>query len=132
MRYYEERGLIFSVRTSTNQRRFPRHALRRLAVVAAGQRIGMSLQDIGDSLAGLPTDRAPTRTEWAQMSVGWSGRVGGRIRELQALQTSLESCIGCGCLSLDRCGLFNPADAAAAEGPGSRWARRAREAGAGR
>ena len=103
--------------------------LRRLAVISAGRRTGLTLQEIGDALAPLPADRAPTRVEWAAMSTKWSLTVAGRIRELQSLQTSLDSCIGCGCLSLDRCGIFNPGDAAAQEGSGSRWERRARERG---
>ncbi len=128
VRYYEERGLIRSQRTGTNQRQFPRYVLRRLAVISAGQRMGLSLQEIGNALAVLPPDRAPTRAQWAAMSADWSAMVAARIRGLQALQTSLESCIGCGCLSLDRCGIFNPGDEAAAEGPGSRWERRSQAA----
>ncbi|MCC3272150.1 redox-sensitive transcriptional activator SoxR [Arthrobacter zhangbolii] len=127
VRYYEERGLIRSQRSSANQRRFPRHVLRRLAVISAGQRMGLSLREVGDALAVLPADRAPTRAEWSAMSADWSAMVAGRIRGLQALQQSLDSSIGCGCLSLDRCGIFNAGDEAAAEGPGSRWERRARE-----
>lgn len=131
VRYYEERGLVRSQRSSTNQRLFPRHVLRRLAVISAGQRMGLSLQEVADALAELPADRAPTRSEWAAMSAGWSRLVAARIRGLQVLQDSLDSCIGCGCLSLERCGIFNPGDEAAAEGAGSRWERRAvaREAG---
>ncbi len=125
VRYYEERGLIRSQRSSTNQRLFPRHVLRRLAVISAGQRMGLSLQEVGDALAELPADRAPSRAEWTAMSAGWSRLVAARIRGLQVLQDSLDSCIGCGCLSLERCGIFNPGDEAASEGPGSRWERRA-------
>ena len=128
VRYYEERGLIRSQRTSGNHRLFPRHTLRRLAVVAAGQVVGLTLQEIADALAELPVDRAPTQREWRRMSQQWSELVAGRIRRLEALQTSLDGCIGCGCLSLGRCTLFNPADAAAAEGPGSRWLRAAEQA----
>jgi MerR family redox-sensitive transcriptional activator SoxR len=125
IRYYEERGLIRSRRSSGNHRQFPRHTLRRLAVVAAGQVVGLSLQDIANALGELPVDRAPTQRKWRRMSQHWAELVGGRIRRLQALQTSLDGCIGCGCLSLGRCTLFNPADEAAAEGPGSRWLRAA-------
>jgi len=125
IRYYEERGLIRSQRSTGNHRQFPRHTLRRLAVVAAGQVVGLSLQEIADALAELPVDRAPTQREWRRMSRHWAELVEGRIRRLQALQTSLDGCIGCGCLSLGRCTLFNPADEAAAEGPGSRWLRAA-------
>ncbi|HEX4443277.1 MAG TPA: redox-sensitive transcriptional activator SoxR [Galbitalea sp.] len=125
VRYYEERGIIRSERTTGNQRRFPRHALRRLAVLAAGQRVGMSLAEIEEALAELPADRAPTQREWTVMSGHWATIVAARIQVLQALQTSLDGCIGCGCLSLGRCVLFNPDDAAALEGPGSRWIRAA-------
>jgi MerR family transcriptional regulator, redox-sensitive transcriptional activator SoxR len=125
VRYYEKRGIIRSERTSGNQRRFPRHALRRLAVVAAGQRVGMSLAEIEAALAELPADRAPTQREWTVMSAHWASIVEARIRVLQALQTSLDGCIGCGCLSLGRCVLLNPNDEAALEGPGSRWIRAA-------
>jgi MerR family redox-sensitive transcriptional activator SoxR len=125
VRYYEERGIIRGERTTGNQRRFPRHTLRRLAVVAAGQRVGMSLGEIGDALAELPADRAPTQREWTVMSRHWATIVAARIRILQALQVSLDGCIGCGCLSLGRCVLFNPDDEAGLEGPGSRWMRAA-------
>ena len=125
LRYYEERGLIRAQRTAGNHRQFPRHTLRRLAVVAAGQVVGLSLREIGDALAGLPVDRAPTQREWRRMSGQWAELVEVRIGRLRALQTSLDGCIGCGCLSLGRCTLFNPADEAAAEGPGSRWLRAA-------
>lgn len=121
IRYYEERGLIRSQRSAGNHRQFPRHTLRRLAVVV----VGLSLQEIADALAELPVDRAPTQREWRWMSRHWAELVEGRLRRLQALQTSLDGCIGCGCLSLGRCTLFNPADEAAAEGPGSRWLRAA-------
>lgn len=129
IRYYEERGLIRSTRSVGNHRQFPRHVLRRLAVVAAGQVVGLSLQEIANALAALPTDRAPTQREWRRMSQQWSQLVAVRIQRLQALQTSLDGCIGCGCLSLGRCTLFNPADEAAAEGPGSRWLRSAAVSG---
>lgn len=125
VRYYEERGIIRSERTTGNQRRFPRHTLRRLAVVAAGQRVGMSLGEIGHALAELPAERAPTQREWTVMSRHWATIVAARIRVLQALQSSLDGCIGCGCLSLGRCVLFNPNDEAGLEGPGSRWMRAA-------
>ena len=123
--YYERRGLIRSTRSAGNHRQFPRHTLRRLAVVAAGQVVGLSLGEIGDALAELPTDRAPTQREWRRMGRHWAELVEVRIRRLQALQTSLDGCIGCGCLSLGRCTLFNPDDEAAAAGPGSRWLRTA-------
>jgi MerR family transcriptional regulator, redox-sensitive transcriptional activator SoxR len=121
--YYERRGLVRSQRTGVNHRRFPRHTLRRLAVVAAGQVVGLTLAQIGDALGELSADRAPTQREWSEMSVRWAALVQRRIQALQALQSSLDGCIGCGCLSLGRCTLFNPEDEAAADGPGSRWLR---------
>lgn len=125
LRYYEERGLITAVRDGGGRRRFPRHVLRRLAVIAAGQKVGLSLADIADALATLPHDRPPSARDWARVSTSWQEHVARRIRELEALQTSLTGCIGCGCLSLTRCTLFNPADEAAEEGTGSRWLREA-------
>lgn len=128
VRYYDERGLIQSTRTGGNKRQFPRHTLRRLAVVAAGQRVGLTLQEIATALAELPADRAPTQREWRHMGRQWAATVASRIRQLEALQTSLDGCIGCGCLSLGKCTLFNPDDEAAGEGPGSRWLRTADDA----
>ncbi|PRY11491.1 redox-sensitive transcriptional activator SoxR [Kineococcus rhizosphaerae] len=128
LRYYEERGLLAPVRDGGGRRRFPRHVLRRLAVIAAGQRVGLSLKDIGEALATLPADRAPSASEWARVGERWQELLDARIRELHALRTSLDGCIGCGCLSLTRCTLFNPHDAAAEEGAGSRWLRDAENA----
>lgn len=125
LRYYESLGLLTATRTAGNQRRYPREVLRRLAFVAAGQRVGLSLAEIHDLLARLPEDRAPTRRDWTPLSRPWQQMIEGRIRELRALQDTLDGCIGCGCLSLNRCALFNPRDAAAAEGVGSRWLRKA-------
>lgn len=126
LRYYEQRGLISSTRSGGNQRRYSRHVLRRLAFISAAQRVGLSLEQIATTLADLPPDRAPTRRDWTRISAPWRRLVAERIRELEALQDSLDSCIGCGCLSLTRCTLFNPGDEAATEGPGSRWLRAAR------
>lgn len=130
LRYYEERGLVHSQRNSGNQRRYKRMSLRRLAVIAAGQRVGLSLEQIKSALDELPLDKAPSQADWTAISQRWAALVARRIRELQVLERSLESCIGCGCLSLGRCSLINPDDAAAAEGSGSRWSWRARQAGA--
>lgn len=124
VRYYEERGLITSTRTSGNQRRFPRAVLRRIAVIAAAQRVGLSLDEVREAMAELPADRAPTRREWTAMSRSWKRLVQRRIDQLVALQSDLDGCIGCGCLSLQRCSIFNPSDEAAGEGSGSRWVRR--------
>jgi MerR family transcriptional regulator, redox-sensitive transcriptional activator SoxR len=128
IRYYEDRGLIAAERTTGNQRLFPRHTLRRLAVLSAGQRAGLTLREIRAAFDDLPADRAPTQAEWTELSSTWMAAVDVRIRELQALRQDLDGCIGCGCLSLTRCGLLNPGDEAATAGPGSRWARAARSA----
>lgn len=125
LRYYERLGLVSATRTAGNQRRYARHVLRRLAFVAAGQRVGLPLAQIGELLAQLPADRSPSPQDWARLAGPWRDLLADRIRELEALQDSLEGCIGCGCLSMTRCALFNPDDAAASEGPGSRWLNRA-------
>jgi len=123
LRHYEQLGLVGATRTSGNQRRYARHVLRRLAFVAAGQRVGLSLAQIHGLLGQLPADRAPSRQDWTRLAMPWRDLLAARIRELEALQHSLNGCIGCGCLSLTRCALFNPGDTAAAEGSGSRWLR---------
>lgn len=128
IRYYESRNLISSERTSGNMRVYRRYTLRRLAVIAAGQKVGLTLAEIFEALSELPTDRAPTQEEWHELSTHWSCLVNRRIKQLESLQKSLDGCIGCGCLSLKKCHLFNPADEAAAEGPGSRWIRESIEA----
>lgn len=129
LRYYEERGLVSPVRDGGGRRRFPRHVLRRLAVIAAGQRVGLSLADIAEALRTLPADRAPSAREWAVVGERWQQVLQTRITELEALRTSLDGCIGCGCLSLSRCTLVNPHDTAAQEGSGSRWLRTAERSG---
>jgi len=126
LRYYEDIGLIASTRAPSGHRRYERHVLRRLAVVAAGQRVGLSLGAIREAFAELPPDGAPTRAEWAQLSGAWSGHIDARIRELELLRADLDGCVGCGCLSLDRCPLYNPEDEAAVGGPGARLLRQAR------
>ncbi len=126
VRYYEERGLLSSVRDGGNRRRYPRSVLRRLAFVAAAQRVGLSLEEIAASLAGLPEGRTPTRADWTRLSRDWRPRVEARIAELERLRDDLNGCIGCGCLSLRRCALYNPGDGARSEGPGARWVREAR------
>jgi MerR family transcriptional regulator, redox-sensitive transcriptional activator SoxR len=121
LRFYEERGLIASERAGSGHRRYPRAVLRRIAFVVFAQRIGLTLDEIGAELAKLPGDRAPTRRDWARLSSGWSARIDDRIAELQRLKVGLTECIGCGCLSLDRCRLANPDDRAAHLGPGPRY-----------
>lgn len=123
LRFYEQRGLIRSVRSAGNQRRYARTVLRRLAVIAAARRVGLSLDQVGDTLAALPADRAPTQQEWTAISWTWAALVQQRLDELHRLKDGLDNCIGCGCLSLARCALFNPGDQAADEGPGARWVR---------
>lgn len=127
LRYYEQRRLVTAARSSGNQRRFRRDVLRRLAYVAAAQRVGLSLAEIAETLSGLPEDRGPTRRDWIRLSAPWRRRLDERIRELEALRDSLDGCLGCGCLSLRRCALFNPDDEASTEGPGSRWLREAQQ-----
>jgi len=121
LRFYEERGLIQSERAGSGHRRYPRSALRRIAFIVFAQRIGLSLEEIGAEFSKLPPDRMPTRGDWAKLSAGWKARVDDRIAELQRLRNTLTECIGCGCLSIDRCKLANPADRAANMGPGPRY-----------
>jgi MerR family redox-sensitive transcriptional activator SoxR len=121
LRFYESLGLIASERAGSGHRRFRRPVLRRIAFVVFAQRIGLSLDEIGAELAKLPGDRAPTRRDWARLSSGWSSRIEERIAELERLKAGLTECIGCGCLSLDRCRLANPADRASRLGPGARY-----------
>jgi MerR family redox-sensitive transcriptional activator SoxR len=121
LRFYEERGLIASERAGSGHRRYPRPVLRRIAFIVFAQRVGLTLEEIGAELAKLPPDRAPTRRDWARLTTTWSARIDARIAELQRLQRGLTECIGCGCLSLDRCRLANPGDRAAGLGPGPRY-----------
>jgi MerR family transcriptional regulator, redox-sensitive transcriptional activator SoxR len=121
LRYYEERGLIRSERAGSGHRRYPRPVLRRIAFIVFAQRIGLSLEEIKAELAKLPGDRAPNRRDWSRLSRGWTSRIDQRISELERLRLGLEECIGCGCLSLDRCQLANPGDRAARLGPGPRY-----------
>lgn len=121
LRYYEERGLITSERAGSGHRRYPRAVLRRIAFIVFAQRIGLTLDEIGLALANLPPDRAPNRRDWSRLSGQWTSRIDERIAELERLKSGLTECIGCGCLSLDRCALANPDDRAAGRGPGPRY-----------
>src|SRR5512145_991991 len=121
LRFYEERGLITSERAGSGHRRFPRAALRRVAFIVFAQRIGLTLEEIALELGKLPTDRVPTRGGWARLSGEWRKRIDHRIAELQRLRAGLTECIGCGCLSIDRCRLANPADRAGRRGAGPRY-----------
>jgi MerR family redox-sensitive transcriptional activator SoxR len=121
LRFYEQRGLIASTRAGSGHRRYPRPVLRRIAFVVFAQRIGLTLEEIGAELAKLPANEAPTRRDWSRLSAAWSSRIDERIAELERLKVGLTECIGCGCLSLDRCRLANPDDRAGALGPGPRY-----------
>jgi MerR family redox-sensitive transcriptional activator SoxR len=119
LRYYEAQGLIRASRTTGNQRRYERTTLRRVAFVRSAQRVGLSLEEITAALGTLPDGRTPTRADWAQLSAGWRGRIDDQIDRLERLRDRLDSCIGCGCLSLDRCSLSNPDDQVRGRGPGA-------------
>ena len=121
LRFYEERGLITSERSGGGQRRYHRAVLRRIAFIVFAQRIGLTLEEIGAELAKLPADRIPTSRDWARLSGKWTKRIDQRIAELNRLRAGLTQCIGCGCLSIDKCELANPADRAGRKGPGPRY-----------
>jgi MerR family redox-sensitive transcriptional activator SoxR len=120
LRFYEDQGLIASRRTAGNQRQYQRSTLRRVAFVQAAQRVGLALSEIRDALDSLPDDRTPTRADWSRLSKSWRNRLDQRIAELERLRDDLDGCIGCGCLSLQRCNLYNKADRLAERGPGAR------------
>ena len=121
LRFYEAEGLIGATRTAGGQRRYDRATLRRVGFVRAAQQVGLSLEQIRTALATLPDARTPTKADWARLSRGWRPMLDARITELEALRDRLTSCIGCGCLSLRRCSLYNPDDMAAARGDGARY-----------
>jgi MerR family redox-sensitive transcriptional activator SoxR len=129
LRFYEEAGLITAERTAGNQRRYPRAVLRRLAFIRTAQRVGLSLEQIRDALAGLPDGRPPNKTDWARLSRSWRTELDTRIDALQRLRDRLTSCIGCGCLSLRSCALHNHGDEMAGLGPGALKLRAASEGG---
>ena len=121
LRFYEERGLISSERAGSGHRRYPRSVLRRIAFIVFAQKVGLTLEEIAGELDKLPPDRAPTRRDWSRLSRGWGERIDLRIAELERLRRGLTECIGCGCLSLERCRLANPDDRAGRLGPGPRY-----------
>jgi len=121
LRYYESQGLIFSIRTSGNQRRYERNTLRRVAFVRAAQRVGLSLEEITAALSTLPGGRTPSPSDWARLSQDWRPRINEQIERLERLRDKLDGCIGCGCLSLETCSLQNPDDMVAARGPGAAY-----------
>lgn len=121
LRFYESQGLLRSTRTEGGHRQYPRHVLRRVAFIRIAQRVGLSLVEITDALAMVPADRAPTVKEWDRISRAWRRRLDEHIATLEGLRDDLTGCIGCGCLSLRRCTLYNPRDAAATLGDGPRF-----------
>lgn len=121
LRFYEDKGLIESTRTDGNQRRYPRSTIRVVSVIKAAQTLGLSLAEIGETLASLPHGRTPTTTDWSRLSRRWRSRLDEQIHSLEALRDQLDDCIGCGCLSLKACGIANWGDAAAARGSGPRY-----------
>ena len=121
LRFYEKQGLITASRTGGGQRRYERSVLRRLAFVRAARNVGLSLDEIAAALSSLPAGRTPTRADWARLSRDWRTRLDEQIEALQALRDGLESCIGCGCLSLKRCAISNPGDVARTAGPGAAY-----------
>jgi MerR family transcriptional regulator, redox-sensitive transcriptional activator SoxR len=120
LHFYEAEGLISARRTSGNQRRYKREMLRRLAFIRASQRVGIPLKTIKEALGRLPNNRTPNRRDWERLSAAWRTDLDERIAQLEHLRDRLSGCIGCGCLSIDRCKLTNPEDVLGEEGPGAR------------
>jgi len=120
LHFYEARGLIRSERSAGNQRRYPRAVLRRVALIKVAQRAGIPLAEIAQALATLPQDKVPTRADWRRLSHQWRAELDARIERLVRLRDQLDSCIGCGCLSLRECPLRNPGDVLGRQGPGAR------------
>lgn len=118
LHFYETKGLIRSYRTAGNQRRYSSDVLRRVAVIKVAQNLGISLSSIGDALSCLPAGQPPSKEDWGTMSQRWREELNSRIHQLQKLRDGLSDCIGCGCLSLDKCGLVNWGDKLALRGPG--------------
>ncbi|MDH3378472.1 MAG: redox-sensitive transcriptional activator SoxR [Gammaproteobacteria bacterium] len=121
LRFYESRGLINSQRGSGNQRRYHRSMLRRISLVRVAQSLGLSLKEVGHAFETLPDKRTPTKKDWEKLSTKWRDRLDERIAKLQKLRENLTGCVGCGCLSLKRCALYNAGDRAAAFGSGPRY-----------
>jgi len=117
--FYERKGLIFADRTGGNQRRYGRDVLRRLALIRAAQEVGLPLSEVAEALSALPQKRTPTPQDWREIATRWAERLDQRIRILEGLRHDLDGCIGCGCLSLQRCHLVNPADQLGEEGTGA-------------
>jgi MerR family redox-sensitive transcriptional activator SoxR len=118
LRYYEREGLIRSTRTTGNQRRYKRSELRRVAFIRIAQQVGVSLDEIREALAELPENRTPNKSDWARLSARWRHKLDERILIMERLRDQLAGCIGCGCLSMQRCNLINPADRLSERGQG--------------
>ena len=121
LRFYETRNLIASHRGPGNQRRYHRSMLRRISIIKVAQSLGLSLGEISSALETLPDKRTPTRRDWEKLSLKWRDQLDARIENLQKMRAKLSGCIGCGCLSLKHCALYNPGDRAAAKGAGPRY-----------
>lgn len=119
LRFYEEHGLISSERNESGHRRYHADVLRRVSFIRTAQRVGLSLAEIADALGSLPDHRTPTATDWERLASSWRPRLDDQIAVLTRLRDQLDGCIGCGCLSLTSCRLWNPDDAAAELGPGT-------------
>lgn len=120
IRYYESLGLLASTRTSGNQRRYARSVLRRIAVIQAAQHVGLSLAEVHAAFAQFPPDHAPTKRDWVRLAREWRPQLDRRIAALQQVRDGLSMCVGCGCLSMRQCAIYNPDDALATQGPGAR------------
>lgn len=120
LHFYERKGLIRSHRTSGNQRRYDRDVLRRVAIIRMAQEMGISLAEVGASLDAVPPGQTPSKDDWSAISEGWKDRLDRRITMLTRLRDELITCIGCGCLSMERCPLYNPEDRLGVEGTGPR------------
>ena len=121
LRFYESEGLIHAERSSGGQRRYPRATVRRVSFIRVAQQVGLRLDEIRAALASLPNNRTPDTKDWARLSASWRPRLDAQIGMLERLRDRLDSCIGCGCLSLTACAMMNPGDTAAARGPGPRY-----------
>ncbi|MGQ3053823.1 MAG: redox-sensitive transcriptional activator SoxR [Roseateles sp.] len=120
LRFYEAQGLLAGSRSAGGHRQYPRHALRRVAFIRAAQAVGLTLPQIKAALATLPDSRTPTKADWTRLSAAWAPLLDARIAALQKLRNQLTSCIGCGCLSLKACALYNPQDSVSQQGAGAR------------
>ncbi|KQW46464.1 MULTISPECIES: redox-sensitive transcriptional activator SoxR [unclassified Roseateles] len=123
LRFYEAEGLLAGSRSTGGHRQYPRHALRRVAFIRAAQAVGLTLPQIKAALATLPDGRTPTKADWTRLSAAWAPLLDARIAALQKLRSQLTSCIGCGCLSLKACALYNPQDSVSRQGAGARLLR---------